>query len=404
MAPLASCIENRDVGPVGFISAQWTNPSDILSVLLLLGPDMVKKAIAQLAGRTITPIAFSFGWVGYAAKVLLSAFGRGLLDNLRLMPDTDLAGTLIISALSGQCMTTKNWILGRLLRDEDDRFERERSLEQNRSGEWVALSITIYKWDDNPLLTPGVPKMDWVWYSGIVMILVQLAVSAIPWILRGDWGVFLIASTGSLLAVTGASLPQWRQEKWGCPKTGGATIALTQGNGNQNVTVILGSRGFGLDLETLAQGIDTGAPTVFTKVISVILALCWVALLIVVGGMKENTWYILGIGFLGSMQNLYAAGTARHPSALGIHLKRVETIRAGKVAAALKQLEEKYPLVGTSLAPIFFPGSLRVKGDDLKFWHSALQARMAPNKFGTRLDAISTFVGIESVGEYKAPA
>jgi hypothetical protein len=76
MAPLASFVENRDVGPVGFISAQWTNPSDILSVLLLLGPDMVKKAIAQLAGRAITPIAFSFGWVGYAAKVLLSAFGR----------------------------------------------------------------------------------------------------------------------------------------------------------------------------------------------------------------------------------------------------------------------------------------------------------------------------------------
>jgi len=76
MAPLASLLETRDVGPVGFFYSQWQNPSDILSVLLLLGPDTVKKAIAQLSGRAVTPIAFSFGWVGYAAKVLLSSFGR----------------------------------------------------------------------------------------------------------------------------------------------------------------------------------------------------------------------------------------------------------------------------------------------------------------------------------------
>jgi hypothetical protein len=58
-----------------YLAAQWRNPNDILSVLLLVGPDVVKRAIAQLAGRAITPVAFSFGWVAYAPTALLSSFG-----------------------------------------------------------------------------------------------------------------------------------------------------------------------------------------------------------------------------------------------------------------------------------------------------------------------------------------
>jgi hypothetical protein len=59
----------------GVLAAQWSNPSDILSILLLLGPDVVQRAVAQQAGRVITPVAFSFGWVAYAVSALLSAFG-----------------------------------------------------------------------------------------------------------------------------------------------------------------------------------------------------------------------------------------------------------------------------------------------------------------------------------------
>jgi hypothetical protein len=62
-----------------YLAAQWRNPADILSVLLLVGPDVVERAIAQLAGRAITPVAFSFGWVAYAASALLSSFGGALL-------------------------------------------------------------------------------------------------------------------------------------------------------------------------------------------------------------------------------------------------------------------------------------------------------------------------------------
>lgn len=59
----------------GYLTAQWRNPGDILSVLLLVGPDVIRHAIAQLSGRSITPVAFSFGWVAYAPAALLSSLG-----------------------------------------------------------------------------------------------------------------------------------------------------------------------------------------------------------------------------------------------------------------------------------------------------------------------------------------
>lgn len=58
-----------------YVAAQWRNPSDTLSVLLLVGPEVIKNAIAQLAGRAITPVAFSFGWVAYGVAALVSSFG-----------------------------------------------------------------------------------------------------------------------------------------------------------------------------------------------------------------------------------------------------------------------------------------------------------------------------------------
>lgn len=53
----------------------WKNPSDILSVLLLLAPNIVQVAVAQSTGRLVTPVAFSFGWVAYSAGALMRTFG-----------------------------------------------------------------------------------------------------------------------------------------------------------------------------------------------------------------------------------------------------------------------------------------------------------------------------------------
>jgi hypothetical protein len=48
--------------PAAEFVAQLRNPGDVFSVLLLLGGDIVARAIAQLVGpRGFTPVAFSFG-------------------------------------------------------------------------------------------------------------------------------------------------------------------------------------------------------------------------------------------------------------------------------------------------------------------------------------------------------
>lgn len=47
-------------------ATQWSNPSDVFSVLLILGGDVINRALAQLAGTGICPVAFSFGeWLSW---------------------------------------------------------------------------------------------------------------------------------------------------------------------------------------------------------------------------------------------------------------------------------------------------------------------------------------------------
>jgi hypothetical protein len=102
------------------------------------------------------------------------------------MPDTDMVNTSVIGLQTGHSRTTKNWILGRLLRDEDDRVDQEMEHEQNHtppkndaeihnppppnytdsqlaaqsaaSREWEALRLTIYEVDATPPTPHGVPN------------------------------------------------------------------------------------------------------------------------------------------------------------------------------------------------------------------------------------------------------
>jgi hypothetical protein len=58
-------LQSRDFdldAPSAAFKAQWISPSNYaFTVLLLLGGDVVSRALAQLAGGRITPVAFSFG-------------------------------------------------------------------------------------------------------------------------------------------------------------------------------------------------------------------------------------------------------------------------------------------------------------------------------------------------------
>ncbi len=90
------------------VCSQRRNPADILSLLLLVGGDVIQQAIGQLSGDPYlpTPVVFSFGWVA-----LLSAAG----DN-RLMPAPNLE-SIIIDVSHGYMRKNQSWVLGRILRD-----------------------------------------------------------------------------------------------------------------------------------------------------------------------------------------------------------------------------------------------------------------------------------------------
>lgn len=53
----------REQGVAGAVLLQWRNPTDVLSILSIAGGDVVLKALAQLSGGRLVPVAFSFGWV-----------------------------------------------------------------------------------------------------------------------------------------------------------------------------------------------------------------------------------------------------------------------------------------------------------------------------------------------------
>jgi hypothetical protein len=66
------------------LRSQWINPSDVLSVLMIIGGDIVQKALAETSGGLFTPVCFSFGWVAYSFTALVNLLGDG-----RLLPEPD---------------------------------------------------------------------------------------------------------------------------------------------------------------------------------------------------------------------------------------------------------------------------------------------------------------------------
>ena len=74
-------LASQQQGAATTVVLQWRNPNDVLSILLIVGADVIQKALAQLSGGRFVSVAFSFGWVSYSFGALMSAAGDG-----RLMP------------------------------------------------------------------------------------------------------------------------------------------------------------------------------------------------------------------------------------------------------------------------------------------------------------------------------
>ena len=91
----------------------------------------------------------------------------------------------------------------------------------------------------------------------------------------------------------------------------------------------------------------------------VALAAFWILLLITASGIQDNTWYLLGVGGIGVLQNIAVAGWRRTSAALGVHLDFDHVIEETKVINTLLAVQEMYPKLGRSMLATFFPGDLR---------------------------------------------
>jgi hypothetical protein len=168
--------------PIPSLQSYLRNPTDFTAVLLIIGGDIVQKALAQLSGSSPygAPIAFSFGWVAYSFNALASVVGDG-----RLIPEPEFPAFVINSA-SGYARQNGSWVLARILRDI------ERSAPQAKGGLCVTILDAVGK--------GGVPMRDWVWYIGLVIIPVQFGIALVPWVRSGNWMIFLLTAFGTLLA------------------------------------------------------------------------------------------------------------------------------------------------------------------------------------------------------------
>lgn len=405
------------------LDSQWRNPSDILSLLLIIGGDIVQHAIAQLFGVYIqpspkwpkiylTPVAFSFGWVGYAFISLATVMG-----DKQLMPSEPDCPSRVINCSSGYSRINRSWVIGRILRDhelavEDNPGPKYANLEA--TGKRISLRIDIFQIQENKK-----PQIDRVWVLGWLTIVTQLVISIVPWILYSDWGIFLVTVSGTMFALLTGSLRQWNLEKWpGRPlnKPGSTvdktkTLCLTRGNGHRHAMIFVGS-GAAWDLETLATASSTALAE--TPWLLGVLAVLWGCLLISVSGLQQNTWFLVLIGSVGMVQNIYATAATRPASAFDISiipysplptilglgfdwpyddeasdedmddkdgqwLQALDHDAIPGVRGAIRELEKAFPKAGVALMQEFFPSLIKYEPEryrtnaEKKFWKKAFR-------------------------------
>lgn len=368
--------------PAANFEAVWRQPSNYaFTILLLLGGDVVSRALAQLAGGRFTPVAFSFGWVSYATSAINSALGE-----MKLMPGSDTPCT-VINASNGQSRENGSWVLGRAMRDFEywmDSPVRNKVLEMKNS-KWeydkeqakskgkdpstvefpahAGLVVSFWKFDAEKRRMLQKPGRDILFWSGVVVAIVQLGISLIPLGIYGNWGVFLITASAILLCLWTGCLSQWRREKWACRQIEPGkkrTYILTRGNGAQHA-IVLECDGCGLNLEDLCTGfdnLDSPAISKTTRLSMVGLGVLWVLLLITSSALTDQSWFLIAVGGVGMLQNMFVAGWSRRPEALGMPLKFTTVIGSPKVSATLMEAERAFPTVGRALVDTFFPGGL----------------------------------------------
>ena len=365
------------------------NPAGALPILLILGGTVVHQAIARLTRVnannkvTVTPVCFSFGWIGLIFIILDAALG-----SRQLFPSVPVVSTLI-NADSSLGRNNRSWVLNRLLESGESRVQavdRTDKPPQQSSGN---ISLVIDVFTTKPSTGGKWSAVSPVWISSVFTIFFQLAISTVPWILHGNIFICLLTVFGYCLAVATASLPQWAAQKWSaarCNKT--KPVLLTKGNGHQYVMLVICEPG-SWDLETMATARPVYVPG--TPWVVCGLVFCWVAFLHCVANVSDGAWYLFAIASIGYVQNCFAAGYPcssaeldlnlephqvcptivgyqRHNAAKKLHrktgfsekdLKKVNDPETDcrDVMGAIMELEKYFPKAGQALLPVFFPGT-----------------------------------------------
>ncbi|KAF2194457.1 hypothetical protein K469DRAFT_725800 [Zopfia rhizophila CBS 207.26] len=267
---------------------QMQNPSEIISVILIL------------SGRHVTFVSFSFGWVAYSFSALMNVFGDGTF-----MPRPDYPASVITVDLRIE-KVNDSWAIGRLIRELELQIENDMKTWINppeKPGKKPKKSGECHsRWE--------APQHDKLYRLFFIIPLIQLLVAAIPIITQRDWSILIMTAIGVILAImTGSNSEN--------------SYIITRGNGHRYVFVVFADNsGSGLFLDDLA-GVVTHANTRI-RLASVVFATLWIIFLIVAGGLKNHTWFLLAVGGPGVVQNIFA-------------------------------VEDKYPRPGLAIRPEFFP-------------------------------------------------
>ncbi|PYH50073.1 uncharacterized protein BP01DRAFT_412883 [Aspergillus saccharolyticus JOP 1030-1] len=304
----------------------------VFSNLLLLGSDVIKHALAQYVdSRGFSPVVFSFDWVLYSVKALLSVAG-----GRRLMPKADCS-CKVVNGTSGYMRDNTS---GKLVELKGDDANAERPQQ-------AGLVVSVYKPIGDEVGVVRQRRRDWIKRIAIGVVLIQLGLA---------FGSPL-AFPGNVLAIKTGILPQWR-ETWACRRRGKDPYIVMRGNGAQHAIVVLGT-GEGFNLEDLASGGVDVELDWETQIFLALYAVLWVALLITAAWFDSRNWFILIIGLVGTIQNVLAASMARTPEDYGIPLK-FKTLY-GEIGAMITLLavEKHYRHIGQSMLGEFFPGKLK---------------------------------------------
>ncbi len=301
------------------------------------------------------------------------------------MPDAD-TGCSLINGKNGSVRGNGSWVLGRIMRDYhwwmtdeiklkteevlksahdfDVKREKEKPSDLQRPvAARAQAGLVVSFWEASATIPAGKPGRDILFWSGVSITVIQLGLAAIPCGLYGDWGVLLVTAGAIALCFITGSLGQWKVEKWACRELEGKQkiFVLTRGNGAQHA-IVIDSKGRGLDLEDLATGfanVDAPHITMSSRLIYAVLGVLWVLLLITSSALTDDSWFLIAVGGIGILQNMFVAGWNRKPEALGVPLDYIGVIGSPKVIDVLYEVERRYEKVGLNMTGTFFPSGIR---------------------------------------------